>query len=85
MAQIVVRRLEESIKRGLKSRAARHGRSMEEEVRAILREAVNREIGERKGLGTQIAEAFSGLGFDFEIPELRGEEPRPADFGDDDS
>lgn len=80
MAQIVVRRLEESVKRGLKSRAARHGRSMEEEARAILREAVKRETGERKGLGTQIAELFKDIGLEEDIPEIRGEAPRPAEF-----
>lgn len=41
MAQLVVRRLEEDIKAGLKRRATRAGRSMEEEVRHILRDAVN--------------------------------------------
>jgi plasmid stability protein len=36
----VVRHLEEIVKERLKRRAARHGRSMEEEVRHILRDAV---------------------------------------------
>jgi plasmid stability protein len=80
MAQIVVRKLEESVKRGLKRRAARHGRSMEEEVRTILREAVKRETTDRKGLGTQIAELFKDIGLEEDIPEIRGEAPRPAEF-----
>jgi plasmid stability protein len=40
MASITVRRLEDSIKARLRVRAAHHGRSLEEEVRQILREAV---------------------------------------------
>ena len=40
MAQIVVRKLEESVKTRLQRRARRNGRSMEEEVRDILRNAV---------------------------------------------
>lgn len=40
MAQFIVRHLEETVKARLKRRAARRGRSMEEEVRHILRDAV---------------------------------------------
>jgi antitoxin FitA len=39
MAQLVVRNLEDAVKRRLKRRADKHGRSMEEEVRDILRAA----------------------------------------------
>ena len=37
MASITIRRLEDSVKAKLQLRAASHGRSMEEEARAILR------------------------------------------------
>jgi antitoxin FitA len=40
MASITIRNLEESVKRRLRVRAARHGRSMEDEARSILRAAV---------------------------------------------
>ncbi|MEM9961810.1 MAG: plasmid stabilization protein [Pseudomonadota bacterium] len=40
MASITIRNLEDELKRRLRVRAAEHGRSMEEEVREILREAV---------------------------------------------
>ncbi len=40
MSSITIRNLEESVKRKLRMRAARHGRSMEEEVRHILRAAL---------------------------------------------
>ena len=43
MAQFIVRHLEEDVKARLKRRAARHGRSMEEEVRHILRDAVKEQ------------------------------------------
>ena len=55
MAQVIVRNLEDSVKRKLQRRAAKHGRSMEEEVRDILRDAVKDEGGPRKGLGLEIA------------------------------
>ena len=40
MSQFIVRHLEDDVKARLKRRAAHHGRSMEEEVRHILRDAV---------------------------------------------
>jgi plasmid stability protein len=39
VAQLVVRDIEEDVKIGLRRRAKRHGRSMEAEVREILRDA----------------------------------------------
>ncbi len=42
MAQLVVRQLEETLVRQLRSRAAKAGVSMEEEHRRILREALSR-------------------------------------------
>lgn len=62
MAQLVVRNIEESVKTKLQRRAKRHGRSMEEEVREILRDATKDEGKSRKGLGTEIAELFRGIG-----------------------
>jgi plasmid stability protein len=43
MAQFIVRNLEDDVKARLKRRAARHGHSMEEEVRQILRSAVQED------------------------------------------
>jgi plasmid stability protein len=70
MAQLVVRNLEDEIKVQLQARAARHGHSMEEEVREILRDAAKSEDRERGGLGSEIAAMFSGQGLGFELPEL---------------
>ena len=40
MASITIRNLDDGVKSALRIRAAEHGRSMEEEARIILREAV---------------------------------------------
>lgn len=80
MAQLVVRNLEDSVKARLQRRAKRNGRSMEEEVRDILRSAANDAGRPAVGLGTQIASLFAGKGFDFEVQELRGNPVRPASF-----
>ena len=54
MAQLVVRNLDDEVKAKLRRRAAAHGRSMEEEVRAILRDAVKEEARPKGGLGTEL-------------------------------
>jgi antitoxin FitA len=71
MAQVIVRKLEETVKRKLQRRAARHGRSMEEEVRDILRDAVKDEERARGGLGSEIAARFKGIELEEPIPKLR--------------
>jgi plasmid stability protein len=80
MAQLVVRNIEESVKSRLQRRAARRGRSMEEEVRDILRDAVKEEGTSAGGLGTAISSRFRKLGLKFDIPELRGHKIRPVSF-----
>jgi antitoxin FitA len=84
VAQILIRNLEDDVKAKLQRRARSHGRSTEEEVREILRAAVYVEEGARSPLGTRIARRFAGRGLTREIPELRGEEARPADLGEPD-
>jgi plasmid stability protein len=80
MGQLVVRRLDDDVKLKLRRRARRHGRSTEEEVREILRNAVRDEDGVRAPLGSRLAARFSGLGLKEDIAELRGQPARPADF-----
>lgn len=80
MAQVVVRQLEEEVKTRLKRRAERHGRSMEEEVREILRNAARAEGRPVARLGSRIAARFRRTGLAAELPELRGQRPRPADL-----
>jgi len=78
MAELIVRNLEDTVKKRLQKRAARHRRSLEEEIRDILRDAVTNEYPRTRGLGTQIARRFDGIGIDFEIPEFRGDQASPS-------
>ena len=80
MAQIIVRNLDEDVKRGLRERAERRGKSMEEEARDILRASVIPKASPVTNLGSAIAARFAGIGLDAPIDELRGEAARPADF-----
>jgi antitoxin FitA len=80
MAQLLVRQLDDDVKAKLQRRARRHGRSTEEEVREILRNAVREEGVAQTPLGSRLAARFSRVGLTEEIPELRGEPARPADL-----
>jgi plasmid stability protein len=78
MAAIVVRNLDEDVKRRLRVRAARHGRSMEAEVRAILEESVRGQ----DNFAEAIMETFGALGgVELDI-QPRVAPARPVDFGD---
>jgi plasmid stability protein len=79
MAQFVVRNIEHAVKAGLQMRAQKNGRSMEEEVREILRNAVHEEVP-AGGLGTEISRLFAKAGLDADIAELRGHKLKPASF-----
>jgi antitoxin FitA len=80
MAQLVVRNLAEDVKAKLRERARRHGRSTEAEVREILRSAVSDKGRSSLPLGTRIHSRFARIGLDQDIPELRGQSARKADF-----
>jgi len=80
VAQFVVRNIENGVKARLQRRARQNGRSMEEEVRDILRNAVNGQEVPAGGLGTEISALFAKAGLDFDIPELRGHAIKPASF-----
>lgn len=60
MSSITVRNLDEAVKTGLRLRAARHGCSVEQEVRQILRQAVAPEA-EGDSLAERIHRRFAGL------------------------
>lgn len=89
MAQLLVRNIDEDVKARLKARAARNGRSLEAEVREVLRAAVSPaaqplEPLPRPGLGTRMAAIFAGHGLTEEeaaAMELRGFTLEPPDFG----
>ena len=78
MASITIRNLDDDVKTRLRIRAAGHGRSMEEEARLILREAVDRKAGP-ENLVTAIRARFAPFGgVELEIPprETMREPPR---------
>jgi len=79
IAALSIRNLDETVKRRLLLRAARHGRSMEAEARAILTEAVSGPA-DSAGLFPALLDQFGRLGgVELELPE-RDEAPRAADF-----
>ena len=80
MAQILVRNIADDVKEALRSRAKRHGTSLEAYVRDVLQaEAVRREP--EVGLGTQIANLFKDCPYEMpEIEEMRMPSRPPIDF-----
>jgi len=82
LAQLVVRNIENSVKARLQRRAKRNGRSMEAEVREILRNAADEPARPPVGLGTRIASLVRGTGLKLEVKEFRGYPVRPATFED---
>ena len=79
MHTLTVRNIEPKIKDKLRQAAAAHGRSMEEEVRTILRNALA-QPAPAAGLGSRIHARFAALGgVELSLPK-RSEKPRAADF-----
>ena len=70
MATIIIRNLDETVKRRLQVRAALNGRSMEAEAREVLSQlAANESPLPRQGLGTAIQRRFAALGgVELQIP-----------------
>lgn len=75
MAAISVRDLDDDVKERLRVRAARHGRSLEAEVRVILAAAVP---ANDRHLGRALLEAFGDDGIELDIPPRRS---RPRGLG----
>lgn len=81
MASLTIRKLDEKTKTLLRVRAARHGRSMEEEARSLLRSALSEDAVPRGSLADSIRARFLRLGgVEFEIPsrEPIRDPPRPG-------
>ncbi len=79
LAAISVRNLDDQVKQRLRIRAARHGRSMESEIRAILVDAV-REPNDTDGLFQTMLDRFSEIGgVELELPP-RSTPVRAADL-----
>lgn len=81
MSTLTIRNLEPAIEDKLRQSAAAHGRSMEEEVRTILRQVMSKPTSE-PGLGSRIHARFTALGgVEFPTP-ARVEMPRATQFDD---
>ena len=80
MSTLTIRNIETEIKDKLRLAAAANGRSMEEEVRTILRSVVSQPAA-AKGLGSRLHARFAAIGgTDLPLPE-HSEPARAADFG----
>ncbi len=62
MASITVRNLDDALKKQLRIRAAEHDRSMEDEVREILRTALSIQDQPPRNLAEAIRKRFDPLG-----------------------
>jgi plasmid stability protein len=79
MASVTIRRLDETVKSRLRIRAARHGRSMEEEAREILKIAVMTEKNSSPNLAEAIRRRIDPLGgVNLTIPSRQGIRRPPA-------
>ena len=80
MASMTIRNLDEKLKARLRVQAAKHGRSMEDEARDILRSALNREPVRPGNLAASIRARFSRVG-GVELPSVPREKMRePPSF-----
>ncbi|MCX7270528.1 MAG: Arc family DNA-binding protein [Burkholderiales bacterium] len=78
MSTLTIRNIDDATKDKLRQAAASHGRSMEEEVRTILRNALAQSTP-TEGLGSRIHARFAALGgYELELP-ARTELPRGVD------
>lgn len=84
MAQLLVRKLDDSVKEKLRLRAKSKGLSLEEEARAILKEAVEPsfEEAEQYGLGSKIHALFKDIGLSDEESALFDSPGQPARAAD---
>jgi antitoxin FitA len=79
MAAITVRSLDDDVKRRLRIRAAKHGRSMEAEARAILEDAVAEEDEPKNWLVAMHERCAEIGGVELDIPP-RTSRPRVVEF-----
>lgn len=80
MASITIRNLDDGVKARLRVRAAGNGRSMEEEARLILREAVGRRPSANNLAAIIRAHFGPAKGVDLELPPRdAGREPPAFD------
>lgn len=80
MATMTIRNLDDDLKAQLRLRAARHGQSMEEEVRGILRAALVGRVEDDSGAGLYAAirarvEPYGGVELELPPRELQRDPP----------
>jgi plasmid stability protein len=82
MASMTIRNLDDELKARLRVRAAQHGRSMEEEARVLLREAlVVPRAAPRRNLA-EVAKSLFGPRHGVDLPAMPRAKARPIpDFG----
>jgi plasmid stability protein len=79
---MTIRNIDDTLKSRLRVRAAKHGKSMEEEARDILRAALSAEPRRARDLGQAIRDRFAPLG-GVDLPETPREPIRePVDFSE---
>jgi plasmid stability protein len=81
MATLVIRNVEDNLHARLKSQAAAHRHSMEEEARQLLRQGLaSSPAGSPSGFGQAMRAIFEPLG-GLDMADIRREPPRdPPDF-----
>ena len=67
-AAITIRKLDQSVKTRLRMQAAKNGRSMEEEAREILKNALSRSLAEPADLATSIRRRLAAIGGGVKLP-----------------
>jgi plasmid stability protein len=81
MASITIRRLDEDMKARLQVRASRHGRTMEDEAREILKVVLTDQEATGRVLAESIRQRFASLG-GVELAEMPPEPVKqPLKFG----
>jgi len=79
MATLTIRDFDDDLKAQLRVRAAEHGRSMESEVRSILRSALTKPAS-GPGMGTRIRQRFTGSDDVSIEPPPRNDRARAAEL-----
>ncbi len=77
MASLILHHLDDDLTTRLSQRAARHGRSLEEEAQGILRRALFPTARGEAGLGSRIHRRFAAVG-GLELPAIPRSPVPPA-------
>lgn len=78
MASITIRNLDDDLKARLRVRAAQQGRSMEEEARVLLREALDGPRSAAKPHLADLAQSLFGARHGVELPVVPRAKARPV-------